>query len=194
MIGLSWNCRGIKKKGVSSSLRNLILEHRFNFVCLQETIQESIEDKTIRKIDPNQSYLWKWLPSIDKLGGLLMGVSTSNYDVGSFREGEFMLELCLWDKEQRRKWNLINAYGAAQDDRKESFLTELTHFCSRNKEPYLICGDFNIIRYPSEKNKKTTLKRFSRMFNTIIDAYELIDIDMMDGKFTWSNNQNPPPW
>jgi hypothetical protein len=32
------------------------------------------------------------------------------------------------------------------------------------------------------------------MFNTIIDAYELIDIDMMDGKFTWSNNQNPPPW
>jgi hypothetical protein len=30
------------------------------------------------------------------------------------------------------------------------------------------------------------------MFNTIIDAYELIDIDMIDGKFTWSNNQNPP--
>jgi hypothetical protein len=42
-------------------------------------------------------------------------------------------------------------------------------------------------------DKKSTLKRFSRMFNTIIDAYELIDINMMDGKFTLSNNQTPPP-
>jgi hypothetical protein len=47
--------------------------------------------KKIRKIDPNQSYLWKWLPSNGKSGGLLMGVSTNNYDVGSFVEGEFML-------------------------------------------------------------------------------------------------------
>jgi hypothetical protein len=66
MIGLYWNCRGIKKKGVSSFIRNLIIE---NFVCLQETMKESKEDKTIKKIDPYQTYLWKWLASNVKSGG-----------------------------------------------------------------------------------------------------------------------------
>lgn len=50
-----WNCRGIKK-GVSS-LKNLILEHKFHFVGLQETMQQDIEDKTLRLIDPNQMFL-----------------------------------------------------------------------------------------------------------------------------------------
>jgi exonuclease III len=57
MKGITWNCRGIRKKGVSSFLRNLILEHKFHFIGLQETMQANIEDSVLRKIDPNHSYL-----------------------------------------------------------------------------------------------------------------------------------------
>jgi hypothetical protein len=95
-------------------------------------------------------------------------------------------------KRKGKNGTLLMHMGLLKMTKKDKFLAEVAHFCSRNKDPYLICGDFNLIRYPSQKNKKTTLKRSSRMFNTIIDAYELIDIDMIDGKFTWSNNQNPP--
>jgi hypothetical protein len=37
-------------------------------------------------------------------------------------------------------------YGAAHDEDKMEFLSELFSFCSRNKEPILIGGDFNILR------------------------------------------------
>jgi hypothetical protein len=84
MKGLIWNCRDIKKKGVSSFLRNLILEHKFYFIGLQETMQENIEDKKIREIDPNNTYLWKWIPSKGKSGGILSGVNLEHFDVGSF--------------------------------------------------------------------------------------------------------------
>ena len=57
MKGLIWNYRGIIKKGVSSFLRNLILEHKFHFIGLQETMQPMIKDRILRKIDPNQTYL-----------------------------------------------------------------------------------------------------------------------------------------
>jgi hypothetical protein len=63
MKGLMWNCRGIKKTGVSSFIKNLILEHNFHFIGLQETMQPSIEDSIIRDIDVRQAYLWKWIPS-----------------------------------------------------------------------------------------------------------------------------------
>ena len=58
----------------------------------------------------------------------------------------------LWDKKEMTKWNLITVYGIAQNDKKDAFLSLATFF-SRNKEPFLIGGDFNIIRFPSEKNK-----------------------------------------
>lgn len=82
-----------------------------------------------------------------------MGVNLEHLDVGSFRDGEFMLQLNLWDKKLKAKWNLITVYGAAQEDRKEAFLSELANFCGKSKEPYIIGGDFNIIRYAHEKNK-----------------------------------------
>ena len=65
-----------------------------------------------------------------------------------------MLQLNLWDKTQKKKWNLINVYGAGQEENKDEFLAELVRFCDANNEPVLIGGDSNIIRFASEKNKK----------------------------------------
>ena len=192
MKGLIWNCRGIKKKGVSSFLQNLIREHRFQFIGLQETMQPNIDDQFLKYIDPLQSYLWKWTPSNGRSGGILIGINIDRFDVGGFSEGEYMLQMNLWDKKERSKWNLIVVYGAAQNVRKDSFLSELASFCSRNKDPFLIGGDFNIIRFPYEKNKPSAISRFTNTFNAIIAAYELIDVNMSGGRFTWSNNHSDP--
>ena len=53
MKGLFWNCRGIKKKCVSSFLRNLIMEHKFHILGLQETMQADIDDSILRQFDPS---------------------------------------------------------------------------------------------------------------------------------------------
>jgi hypothetical protein len=40
------------------------------------------------------------------------------------------------------------------DEQKEDFMRELVSFCPKNKEPYVIDWDFNILRFSYEKNKK----------------------------------------
>ena len=97
----------------------------------------------------------------------------------------------LWDKRLKKKWNFINIYGAAQEENKREFLTELANFCGKNKDPIILGGDFNIIRYSSEKNKGG-LHKSPGLFNSIIDTFELIDVHMSGGRYTWSNNQTPP--
>ena len=77
----------------------------------------------------------------------------SRFDVGSFKKGDFILQMNLWDKEVRIKWNLLVIYGAAQEEKKFEFLSELSRFCDICSEPYLVGGDFNIIRYLKEKKK-----------------------------------------
>lgn len=83
-------------------------------------------------------------------------------------------------------------YGAAQEENKIEFLTELASFCSKIKEPYIAGGDFNLIRFISEKNTATGVHGQTGVFNSIIASQELIDIYMTGGKFTWSNNQAVP--
>jgi len=138
MKGLFWNSRGIKKNGVSSFLKDQILEHNFHFIALQETMVENIEDKILRKIDPKETYLWKWLPSRGKSGGILSGVNLEVLDVGSFHEEKYLLQLTLWDKQMKQKWDFINMYGAAHEENKLEFLTELARVCSGITIPYML--------------------------------------------------------
>jgi hypothetical protein len=107
-------------------------------------MQADIEDKTIRKIDPHKNYLWKWIPSEGRSGGLLSGININSLDVGSFSEGKFILQLNMWDKYQKKKCNFLNVYGAPHDGDKEEFLRELASFYNKKKEPYVVGGDFNI--------------------------------------------------
>lgn len=95
------------------------------------------------------------------LGGILSGVNMDTLEVGSFTEGKYMLQLDIWDKILKKKWNFINVYGAAKEENKTEFLAELARFCANNKEPFLLGGDFNINRFASEKNKNTGVRRHS---------------------------------
>ena len=64
---------------------------------------------------------------------------------------------------------------------KDAFLAELARFCGRNNDHILVVGDFNIIRFSSEKNKNTGVHAHSDKFNYIISSYEFIDIHMNTG-------------
>lgn len=62
-------------------------------------------------------------------------------------------------------------YGAAQEENKLAFLSELSelsHFCSLNYEPLIIGGDFNIIRYSKERNKNNDVQKYTGMKNILI--------------------------
>lgn len=103
-----------------------------------------------------------------------------------------MLQLNLWDMTNKIKWNFLVVYGAAQDENKIAFLTEWSRFCYANSEPLLIGGDFNIIIYINEKNPMDGVHRHTPIFNSLIQFYELREIIMSGGMFTWSNNQEQP--
>jgi hypothetical protein len=150
------------------------------------------DEKLLKKFDSNQEYLWLYNSAHGKSGGILCGVKKDLYDVGSFAQGEYMIQMNLWDRLNKIKWNFLVVYGAAHDETKMEFLSELASFCSRNKEPILIGGDFNILRYRSERNKSGGNFRFSDTFNNLIHFYELRELLMSSGLYTWSNNQDNP--
>jgi hypothetical protein len=88
-----------------------------------------------------------------KSGGILEGSRIDDLDVGSFKQGKYVLQVNYWDKSSLCKWNLMVVYGPAHERNKDSFLDELETFCDNSKEPYIVGGNFNIIRFTHEENK-----------------------------------------
>jgi len=107
---------------------------------------------------------------------MLSGIKNDRFDVESFDIGDYMIIANVFDKNLKKHWSLANIYGLAQDEFKVSFLSELSNFCFKAKYPILMDGDFNILRYSSEKNKKFNENNFSSVFNLIINAYELREL------------------
>ena len=173
-------------------MKDLLSEYQVDFAGFQETIKKKYDDKFFRRIDPYNCFAWHWLPATGHSGGVLCGVRLERFDVISFVCGQFSLVANVLDKKENKELMLATVYGPAQDDKKEQFLTELAQICNNKKCPMLIGGDFNILRFSSEKNKTFHSNKHSNLFNFIINSFELRDLAINGGRFTWSNNQEDP--
>jgi exonuclease III len=58
--------------------------------------------------------------------------------------------------------------GLLMRRKKTKFHDELGTFCDNCKDPYIVGGDFNIIRASNEKNKPSGLNKHIDQFNMVI--------------------------
>jgi hypothetical protein len=111
-------------------------------------------------------------------GGILLGVDLTVFDIGSIDEGDFYVKFTLRNKDYDYKWALFVVYGPAQQENKENFLIEMAHICSIESLPYIIGGDFNILRSPEDKNKDNFDAKWPDLFNMVIQNLDLKEIEM----------------
>jgi hypothetical protein len=192
MKGAFWNIRSVGKKGAVACVKDMMFDYSLDFIGIQETMKENYKMSFFRKLDPKNEYFWKWTPPIGKSGGILCGIRNDSLEVNAFKAGKYMLQFILWDKVKKCNWALIVVYGAAQEENKNDFLTELASFCHGILMPYIVGGDFNILRHSGEKNKNFTHTHTSDLFNSIIHTMGLREIFMHGGKYTWSNKHASP--
>jgi len=57
-----------------SCLSDLIKDHSLDFICLQETHKKSYKDSFMRRLDAYNNFVWDFIPSVGKAGGILCGV------------------------------------------------------------------------------------------------------------------------
>jgi hypothetical protein len=129
-------------------------------------------------LGPSDNYFWKWVPSVGRSGGILCGVKNDSLEVNALKAGRYMLQFVLWDKLKKVYLVSFVAYGAAQEEQKEYFLAELSAFCNGVLTPYIVGGDFNILRHSGEKNTAFVQTHSYDLFNSIIHTLGLREIYM----------------
>jgi mannosylglycoprotein endo-beta-mannosidase len=136
---------------MGTEIKNLLNDTNTDFIGLQETMKKRYTDKFFRNIDPSKNFAWHWVPSHGRSGGILCGLKKENFEVISVIEHDFAIEAVVLDKKLNLKLRLCTVYGPAHEEKRDQFLRELSTICSKNDLPMSIGGDFNILRYSSEK-------------------------------------------
>ena len=57
--------------------------------------------------------------------------------------------------------------------------------------PWLLVGDFNLMRRPKNRNKPGGDINEMLLFNEALSALGVIELPLQGKKFTWSNKQHP---
>ena len=125
-------------------------------------------------------------------GGTISAVNTASFQVVSFNHLTFSSTLILQSTEADRNIAITNIYAPSSRALKQSFLDEFLFISQPDDSPWLLVGDFNLLRFPSDKNNAAFRQAEANAFNQTIDDLALIELPLLDRQFTWSNNRNTP--
>ena len=112
------------------------------------------------------------------------------FDIRAIDEGDFYVKFTLRLKSNDFKFVLDTVYGPAQLQYKSAFLVELTNTCSKETLPFIIGGDFNIMRRPEDKSSRDSDPKWPNLFNAVIESLDLKEIAMIGRQFTWAGPSN----
>lgn len=93
------------------------------------------------------------MPTRGHSGGLLTGVRIDVLEVEDSHLGSSFLAVLVRNRCSNHRFWVINIYGPAQHALSSGFLDEVRGFCSNMDLPFLMGGNFNLIRSNKERNQ-----------------------------------------
>uniref|UniRef100_A0A2N9GTP0 Endonuclease/exonuclease/phosphatase domain-containing protein n=1 Tax=Fagus sylvatica TaxID=28930 RepID=A0A2N9GTP0_FAGSY len=85
---------------------------------------------------------------------------------------------------------LGGVYGPHDLSARRNFWDEMSGVESWWDVPWVVGGDFNVVRYPSERLGAVNITTPMQKFMDFISSTRLMDISMAEGRYTWSNSNS----
>ena len=81
-------------------------------------------------------------------------------------------------------WACSGAYGRNENDERGHMWDELVGFHQYWRIPWCCFGDFNIVRFPSERRGESRLILTTKKFFEFVEDLNLVDLPLEGGSFT----------
>ncbi|RVW57807.1 hypothetical protein CK203_113382 [Vitis vinifera] len=111
-------------------------------------------------------------------------------DLVGMEVGLFSISCRFKNCEDGLLWTFTRVYGPTLKRYREFFWEELRVIRGLWTDPWCIGGDFNVIRFPSERSREGRISASMRRFSEVIDELALRDLPLQGGPFTWNGGLN----
>ena len=115
------------------TINEMVRENKLDFLALLETCRSNFSTPFLKFLAGGFDYNWFCLPPHGRSGGILVGFNKDVLEMQSVVAGDFCVKIHFKNKNDGFLWALVAVYGAAQDDKKPDFLSELVRVCEDRK-------------------------------------------------------------
>ena len=189
---VSWNVRGLNDCDKRLCIRNLIRLWKADVVCLQEMKLGEVDRRLIKSLWECPHLDWLSMGSNGASGGILLLWDKRVLEKMDEAAGQFSLSCKFRNVYNQFEWIFTGVYGSNTDRERRALWEELVGIISWWDAPCCIGGDFNVVRFPSEKSGQGPYSTAMQDFSDFIADFGLLDTPLEGGKFTWSNNWEVP--
>lgn len=184
--------RGINDKNKWLAISNKIEESGCDIICLQETKRENFDSSYIRHFCPKRLNKFAFQPAVGASGGLFVVWNDSLFSRETVFQNKFSISIKFSSKISDTSWYLTNIYGPCLTEERIIFMNWFKNIQMPDDCNWLVLGDFNYIRYPSNRNREGGNINDMMVFNETISSLGLLEIPLKGRAFTWSNMQGAP--
>lgn len=91
-----------------------------------------------------------------------------------------------------KQWVLTNIYAPCTNEGRSQFLEWFANVDMPDTIDWLVLGDFNLIRYPENRNKPGGDVNNMLAFNEALSNLGLLELPLHGQRYTWTNKQEHP--
>jgi exonuclease III len=186
----SWNVRGRNDPIKCGDVLFELLSSVPDLVLLQETKLSDISQLKQHSFLPRHLDSWQIKPANGTVGGILTTWNSYSFGASSYFSTEHTLIVSLASTSTNCVLNITNIYGLSSHSNRSTFLDELRSINLPVDVPWMLIGDFNMIRFPHEKNNTNFHLEEAEASNDFINEACLLELPLIDRAYTRSNKRS----
>lgn len=161
-------------------------------MIIQEINKECLCLRLVRSTVGPKLLEWCALPVCGTLGGILiawdpMEVLRLDEIVGNYSISIKMAEVLFGFE-----WMILGVYGLSRLQHHYDFWNKLLSVKGQWGGPWVVGGDFNVIRFTHEKSQHFMITQSMSDFNSFINQCDIRDAPLANAKFTWTDGRETP--
>jgi hypothetical protein len=189
---LSWNVRGLNNSQKRESIKFWLRTWKCDVVCLQETKLAGVDLQLVRSLWGTSFVDWEFLPTVGSAGGVLLMWDNRVVEKLDAVVHDFSVS-CLWKSvSDGLVWVGTGLYGPTNDLLRRELWEQLRAVQGLWSHPWCVFGDFNAVRFPSERLGCSRLSSQMTDFSNFVEASNLVDLPLDGGPYTWSSGSANP--
>ena len=173
-------------------VRNLLREWKCDVVCLQETKLASMDSQLVSSLWSCPYVDWVALDADQIAGGILMMWDRRALEQLEVMVGYFSVSVRWQGVGDGFIWACSGVYGPNDNNLRGQVWDELIGIQQLWDVPWCYMGDFNVVRFPSERLGGLCLTLAMENFSKFIEELNLIDLPLEGGSYTWSSGLDQP--
>ena len=150
---LSLNVRETNDREKRKLIKDVIKSQKVDLVCLQETKIQDMSNGLIKILGVGRCLEWGVLNSREATMGVLVFWDNRVLQLEEMEVGKFTVSCRFKNCEDGFCWCFSEVYGPIVKVEKEEFWSELGAIRGLWNKQRCVAGDFNMIRFPSERSR-----------------------------------------